>query len=68
MNITKEQFFDLYGRMLQGAMANPTNGYTMWDSYSRQQLMQGLYADLEMTLSTAQVKVQVESEDFKPGV
>ena len=50
MKLTREEFLKLYGQMLCGAMANPTNGYTMWDSYQRQQLMQGLAADLEITM------------------
>lgn len=68
MNITKEQFFDLYGKMLQGAMANPANGHTIWDSYERQQLMQGLFADLELTLSMKEVKIEVESEDVEINI
>ena len=61
MEISKEQFFDLYGSMLNGAMANPTNGHSMWDSYDRQQLMQGLLADLELALAAGGHKV-VESD------
>jgi len=48
MQLTKEQFLGLLGKCFQGALANPTNGYTMWDSYSRQQLFQGIAADIMM--------------------
>ncbi len=46
MHVTREEFLQLFGQALNGAMANPANGYTIWDSYQRQQLMQGLVADL----------------------
>ena len=50
MRLNRQEFLELYGKALQGAFANPTNGYTMWDSYARQQLMQGIAADIEITM------------------
>jgi len=44
-------------------MANPTNGYTMWDSYQRQQLMQGLLADLELVLSMKGYEIDEQGPD-----
>jgi len=63
MKICKCEFLDLYGQMLNGAMANPTNGYTMWDSYQRQQLMQGLLADLELVLSMKGYEIDEQGPD-----
>lgn len=51
MDLTKEQWLELFGRTLQGAFANPANGHTIWDSYARQQLLQGIVADLELVMA-----------------
>ena len=60
MKLTRAEFLQLLGQCFQGALANPTNGYTMWDSYSRQQLLQGIAADVQMVASMMQ---EVEEEN-----
>lgn len=54
MRLSREEFLALYGQALCGALANPSNAHTIWDSYERQQLMQGIAADI--TLAVDQIK------------
>ena len=61
MGLTRKEFFKLYGELLKGAFSNPTTGATLWDSYDRQQLMQGLAADLQIISDLLPLPVDDES-------
>ena len=60
---TRQEFFNNLALITAGALANPGAANTIWDSLNRQQLMQGIFADYELMLSSQGIQIVAETID-----